>query len=183
MPTACAHTPTREVALEAWAAVLRGAGALATRWRRYCDELATSWRGGDDLARPRDALLALSSWPRRRALGAMRSGALGALGGGARGAAWRVAWRVQALGAVGPRKDAGLTLKMKTRVGRPAAGSATWHHVSVRLQSPLSLEALHKLLRRNKGHELGPSTEAPLGRRGCPLGAATDRDGGEQQCA
>ena len=46
-------------AVEAWAAILRGAGALATRWRRVGDGLATV---GDDLARPgRDALVALSS--------------------------------------------------------------------------------------------------------------------------
>ena len=34
-----------------------------------------------------------------------------------RGLAWHVAWRVQALGAAGLKRGAGLTLKMKTRVG------------------------------------------------------------------
>ena len=33
-----------------------------------------------------------------------------------RGLAWHVAWRVQALGAAGLKRGAGLTLKMKTRV-------------------------------------------------------------------
>ena len=53
LSTACAHTPTREVALVALG-FLSGAGGA----------LATSWRGGDDLPRPgHGALVALSSWP------------------------------------------------------------------------------------------------------------------------
>ena len=83
--------------------------------------LATSWRGGDDLPRPgHGALVALSSWPvvvRRRVLGAFLLAVPPVLV--ARGAAWRVAWqlwRVQALCAVGLKRGAGLTLKMKTRV-------------------------------------------------------------------
>jgi hypothetical protein len=65
-----------------------------------------------------------ASWPvavRRRALGAMlQCLSLLALLLARRGSAWprrrRVAWRVQALGAAGLKRGAGLTLKMKTRV-------------------------------------------------------------------
>ena len=48
-----------------------------------------------------------------------------------RGAAWRVAWRVQALGAAGLKRGAGLTLKMKTRVDArmlvAPRGAACWY--------------------------------------------------------
>ena len=48
-----------------------------------------------------------------------------------RGSAWHVAWRVQALGAVGLKRGAGLTLKMKTRVDArlPVAprGATCWY--------------------------------------------------------
>ena len=71
-----------------------------------------------------------ASWPvavRRRALGAMlqcstsacRSWRCSWRGVARRGSAWHVAWRVsavQALGAAGLKRGAGLTLKMKTRV-------------------------------------------------------------------
>ena len=48
-----------------------------------------------------------------------------------RGSAWHVAWRVQALGAAGLKRGAGLTLKMKTRVNArlPVAprGATCWY--------------------------------------------------------
>jgi hypothetical protein len=112
LSTACAHTPTREVALVALGFLCSSVAGGA---------LATSWRGGDDLPRPgHGALVALSSWPvvvRRRVLGAFLLAVPPVLV--ARGAAWRVAWqlwRVQALCAVGLKRGAGLRLKMKTRV-------------------------------------------------------------------
>ena len=86
--TACAHTPTREVALVALVALM----ALVAL-------VAMSWRGGDDLARPgRDALVALSvllarfSW--RCASGACRSWR------GAVRCSWRCTWRDALLLAV-----------------------------------------------------------------------------------
>ena len=55
LSTACAHTPTREVALVALVFLCSSVAGGA---------LATSWRGGDDLPRPgHGALVALSSWP------------------------------------------------------------------------------------------------------------------------
>jgi hypothetical protein len=106
------------LALEAWA-----------RWRRV-GEAVTIWR-----------VRAVARWwpcprgpspcvaVRRRVLGAFLLAVPPVLV--ARGAAWRVAWRVQALGAAGLKRGAGL----KIRVGRPAAGSATWRHVLVRLHT------------------------------------------------
>ena len=48
-----------------------------------------------------------------------------------RGSAWHVAWRVQALGAAGLKRGAGLTLKMMTRVNArlPVAprGATCWY--------------------------------------------------------
>ena len=106
------------MALEAWA-----------RWRRV-GEAVTIWR-----------VRAVARWwpcprgpspcvaVRRRVLGAFLLAVPPVLV--ARGAAWRVAWRVQALGAAGLKRGAGLTLKMKTRVNArlPVAprGATCWY--------------------------------------------------------
>jgi hypothetical protein len=108
LSTACAHTPTREVALVALV-FLSVHLSLVARWRRV-GEVVTICRVRA-MARWWPCPRGPSPCSRRVSLG----GASGALGV-ARGAAWRVAWRVQALCAVGLKRGAGLTLQMKTRV-------------------------------------------------------------------
>ena len=97
------------VALEAWA-----------RWRRVGEAVAIwasgPWRaGGLVLVARRRA----SPCSRRDAPVLYQCLSLLALLLARRGSAWHVAWRVsavQALGAAGLKRGAGLTLKMKTRV-------------------------------------------------------------------
>ena len=71
-----------------------------------------------------------------------------------RGLAWHVAWRVQALGAAGLKRGAGLTLKMKTRVDArlPVAprGATCWYgstHASygVRFSSTNHMNCMNSL--------------------------------------
>jgi len=115
------------LALEAWA-----------RWRRV-GEAVTIWR-----------VRAVARWwpcprgpspcvaVRRRVLGAFLLAVPPVLV--ARGAAWRVAWRVQALGAAALKRGAGL----KIRVGRPAVGSATCWYGSTRFVRCALLEHKHE---------------------------------------
>jgi hypothetical protein len=133
VPAAALAAATREVALEAW------------RWRLGAGGLALE-----------------ASWPvavRRRALGAMlqcstsacRSWRCSWRGVARRGSAWHVAWRVsavQALGAAGLKRGAGLTLKMKTRVNArlPVAprGATCWYG-STHASYGVSFSTEHKL--------------------------------------
>ena len=146
---------TREVAL----VVAGGAGGLGA--------LATSWRGGDDLGRPgHGALVALSSWPRRRVSPCSRRDApvlyqclsLLALLLARRGAAWLgvacgVASECSAgFGCRGPKKRRRADTEDEDTRGRPAAGSATWRHVLVRLHTRFVRCALLE----HKPHELRP---------------------------
>ena len=87
--------------MDAWRWRPGGAGGLGA--------LATSWRGGDDLARPgRGTLVALSSWPvavRRRASPCSRRVSLGGASGACR--SWRGVARGVAsagFGCRGPKK-------------------------------------------------------------------------------
>ena len=120
--------------------------------------MATSWRGGDDLPRPgHGALVALSSWPvavfsARFSWRCLRC-------------SWRCSWRGVARGVAsagfvcrGPKKRRRADTADEDTRGRPAAGSATWRHVLVRLHTRFVRCALlqHKLeLDTNWIHEPG----------------------------
>ena len=149
LSTACAHTPTREVALVALGFLCSSVAGGA---------LATSWRGGDDLPRPgHGALVALSSWPvavfsARFSWRCLRC-------------SWRCSWRGVARGVAsagfvcrGPKKRRRADTEDEDTRKRPAAGSATWRHVLVRLHTRFVRCALlqHKLeLDTNWIHEPG----------------------------
>ena len=111
------------------------------------DELARRWRSG----RPgRGALVALSSWPvavRRRALGAVPP-VLVALGAAWLGVACGVA--SAGFGCRGPKKRRRADTEDEDTRGRPAAGSATWRHVLVRLHTRF----VRCVLLEHKPHEL-----------------------------
>jgi hypothetical protein len=104
--TACAHTPTREVALVALVA-LEGSGGLGgspARCRRVGDEMATRWRD----ALPVLAVASARRWQQHAGFGGRVRGVRGA---------WPVARGVARAGFLGgPIIRRGAGLKMKTRV-------------------------------------------------------------------